>query len=172
MAFWYVLALTMLLPLPVPAQSKTLDTHKIAGAYHYNFENGDVQGETFQSTNTLEIVELGPETVYFHTTLEFFNNHVCELSGIAEINGSDLVYRHMSLDDKQCTFHIRFSDELISFDDIESCARDYTCGARGGYIGTEFPVKSRTMIERLDDVLASDSYKKAVANYNAAKTPH
>lgn len=56
----------------------------IAGSYQHSFDNGDVQGEHFKSTDTLEIKSASDTSIAFKVHLEFFNGHECEAAGQAE----------------------------------------------------------------------------------------
>lgn len=150
--------------LAMTANAAGLDLDKIAGLYVTHFQNGDVGGDKFWSDNVLELVKVSPDTAFFRTHLEFYNGHECELSGVAEISGASLVYRDPR---QQCELHIDVADGKIAFDDRDYHCREASCGARGGYSGATFALKSRRPIGYMQRLLASSEYRDAVKEYAA-----
>src|SRR5262245_52699828 len=85
------------------ADAASLDIDKVAGVYKYSFRNGDTSGAKYTSENILEIVKVSSTTAYFRVHLEFFNGHLCEESGVAQVVNRTLVYRgEVNSDGKQC----------------------------------------------------------------------
>ncbi|UWZ86377.1 hypothetical protein [Occallatibacter riparius] len=50
----------------------------IMGEYRHSFENGDVEGEKYRSTNVLSRFDS-----HYELALEFYNGHTCEREGNA-----------------------------------------------------------------------------------------
>jgi hypothetical protein len=75
-----------------PAVAADIDIDKIAGVYKKQFRNGNISGDKYDSEDILEIVKTSPSTAYVKTHLEFFNGHVCNIYGVADVKGSALVY--------------------------------------------------------------------------------
>lgn len=140
----------------------------IAGVYKHTFTNHSaVDGSAFKSEDILEIVKVSPTTAYIRTHLEFFNAHICDLSGIADVRGDQLVYDRMSGDDDQrCLFTITVSGDKLTFADPDGICRSSTCGARGGYDDEGFPRKERRPIGYLAKLLASKEYQAAMHEHD------
>ena len=110
----------------------------IAGTYRNRMPNGDVQGDSYTTTDTLTLRPVGPASLHFDVELNFFNGHTCSLSGGALFrqNGSFV------FDDKPenasptelplCHLAIIPTATGIRFKDITGGCKAY-CGARGGW---------------------------------------
>ncbi|MCX7360233.1 MAG: hypothetical protein NT015_19090 [Alphaproteobacteria bacterium] len=115
------------------------------GRYEDRFENGLVSGETFESTNVLDVLRIDDQSALVEIGLEFYNGHECSFSEVFHVEGEALVYREQGTSDpaEQCTMTItRTSDAMVLHDENYGCAHG-TCGARGGYDGISLPVASR-----------------------------
>jgi hypothetical protein len=121
---------------------------KIAGRYRHRFQNGDVQGDRFTSTDTLTIRRVGTASIHFDIELNFYNGHSCSLSGGAlyRKDGSfvfDDLSANNDLDDTlACRLAIVPSAGGVKFYDLNGGCRTY-CGARGGWDGEGFTFKER-----------------------------
>jgi hypothetical protein len=116
-----------------------------AGVYERHFQNGLVSGETFESTDRLDIVPIDADSAYVEISLSFYNGHECGFSGVFQAEGADLVYREREPPDyrEQCVLAIsRTNGEMVLGDKDGACRQD-TCGARGGYDGASLPVSSQ-----------------------------
>jgi hypothetical protein len=143
---------------------------KLEGLYTHRFRNGDVSGAKFTSTDKLAIVRVDRGAAFFRTELNFFNGHICELSGIAEAEKGALVYRDDSRGPEEpCRLRLVPGRGRIKFEDVEGHCRKESCGARGGYDGAAFKTASRRTLDELEKLKASDEYKEAVAEYEARK---
>lgn len=168
------------LPLPPAAE--------LAGVYKERFANGLVSGESYESENILELVEVSPDRMYVRLALEFFNGHQCSLWGVAHrerlSSGTErLSYRPrraemapLSAGDPPCQLSItleadpknaKASPQVTLHDEGGGC-RMLTCGARGSYEGISFPSEKRRPIRYLPRLLASPQYNAAVEE---EKTP-
>ena len=97
---------------PVEAAQK-LDA--IAGSYRRSFENGDLQGDNFLSTDTLRITRLPRNQLKYDVHLEFYNGHECN-----------------------CVFELIPTAEGVKLSDPTGACREQDCGMRGGYNGAAF----------------------------------
>lgn len=55
----------------------------IVGSYQRSFPNGNVQGDSFLSTDTLKITALLNNAIHHSLDLQFYNGHECSLEGTA-----------------------------------------------------------------------------------------
>jgi hypothetical protein len=150
--------------------------NKIAGVYKTRFQNGTVDGHKYMSEDILEITPYGDSAAYVRYHLEFFNGHVCDVSGIAEERGQELVYDELQppRDKDHCRLTMHLSgDELVTEDkspqDGSSGCRVY-CGARGSFDGTKFPFSAKRSIRYMPRLLKSNEYQEAVKDYERAKS--
>ena len=144
----------------------------LAGVYKSSFENGLVTGETYRSEDILEIVPTAARAAYVRISLEFYNGHSCSLSGIAHVEGADLVYRESAskkVGDTLCVLHVRRTGAKIEISDEDGSCKAY-CGARGSLSGDSFPASSRRTIRYLPRLKASRQFKEALQE-DAARAP-
>jgi hypothetical protein len=124
-------------------------TAELAGRYTHSFRNGLVSGESFTTTDTLVIVPTDARHAMFDINLNFFNGHVCSLSGIARLEGQRLVYREAARlpEDPPCVLRFwRQGARLRWTADNNSC-RTY-CGARGSFTDGGMAWSSRRPLSR------------------------
>ena len=130
-----------------PAEGGKL-TAKIAGYYRHSFPNGDVQGDSFTSTDTLTIRPVGAASIHFDIELNFYNGDSCSLSGGAlyRKDGSfvfdDSPANNPSPDTPVCRLAIIPTGTGIKFNDINGSCKSY-CGVRGGWYGEGFLFSER-----------------------------
>lgn len=162
-----LLLTTSALAQPAPADP-------MAGVFKHRFPNALVSGETYQSEDILEIVPRTPATAYFRLHLEFYNGHVCDLSGIADRDKDRLTYHGpKDADGKACLLSIqRGADGIRISEDQNQACRAQSCGARGGYGNNpkgepDFKLSERREIRYLPRLLASSEYAAAVAEYDS-----
>lgn len=145
----------------------------LAGRYSKHFQNGLVDGSKYQSDNVVEIVPVDATHAYFRASLQFFNGHSCDISGVAKAVGNKLVYA-----EKQpayeggdtCRLTISASGKSLLLDDGEGTCRTY-CGARGTLSDFRFiPIASKRRITYMARLKASDEYQGAIADWKAGKT--
>lgn len=168
-----VIALILSLALPALAAAPGLPA-ALAGVYKHRFPNGDVQGDHFISEDILEVVPVSADAAYVRLHLEFFNGHVCDISGVARQAGEALVYDGPAdLDGKPCRLTLAARrDGVHIFEDENGACRAQTCGMRGGYgykadNPPDFTPAQRRTIRYMPRLLASDEYKSALAEYRA-----
>jgi hypothetical protein len=132
-----------------PAEGKKLAA-RIAGQYRHRFPNGDVQGDTYTSTDTLTIRPVGRATIHFDAELNFYNGHTCSLSGGAlyRKDGSfvfDDSPANTLPDIPACRLAIVPTSKGVKFKDITGGCKNY-CGNRGSWNGEGFTFSERVAI--------------------------
>ena len=139
----------------------------LAGVYKKTFQNGNIDGGKYQSEDILEIVKISPTTAYVRTHLEFFNGHVCNIWGVAKVEGDGLVYHgETNSQGKQCLLSVKLQGGKVTLDDKDGACAIGTCGNRGMYNGTAFELKKRRAIRYMDVLENSDQYKDAVDEHD------
>ena len=150
-----------------PSMAQNLDIGKIAGVYKSPFKNGNIDGDKYVSEDILEIVRVSPTAAYVKTHLEFFNGHVCNIHGVADIERSALVYHGPdNVEGKPCELSVKIERGKITLNDKDGHCAIGTCGNRGMYNGTAFDLNRRRPIRYMDILLRSDDYKSAIAEHN------
>jgi len=147
---------------------------KMAGVYKHAFDNELVTGEKFKSENVLEIVPYKTGAAYFRIHSEFYNGHMCDISGIAVATTDRLVFNGPNDDSgAPCTLTIHPASDGVHIYETETMAcKNETCGERGGYgyrpdASPDFKLTDRKPIRYLPRLLASTEYADAVRNYTA-----
>lgn len=143
----------------------------LAGRYSQHFRNGTVDGAHYWSDDVVEIVPIDRRHAYVRVSTNFFNGHVCGLSGIAAAEGKALVYRDPAPADPagaRCVLTLRRSGPNLRFDDGDGGCKGY-CGARGGFADATLPWPSRRPITYLARLKASRAYREAVAAWRAGR---
>ena len=137
------LALAALAPAAALAGDGSVDVGKLEGVYRKRMPNGDSAGAKYTTTDVLRLVRLDKGAAYFDIALNFFNGHMCELSGIARAESGALVYRGATgVGDEICELAIKPARGRIGFADADQRCRS-TCGARDGYDGAWFSIAGR-----------------------------
>jgi hypothetical protein len=141
----------------------------ISGVYKSRFQNGLVDGTKYKSEDILEIVKVSPREAYVRVHLEFYNGHLCSISGIARAEGDALVYRPHQDYGEQCALSLREEKgSLVFTDPSDNCKLQY-CGARGSFRGESFPLKNRRDIRYMRVLLNSREYAQAIAERDGKK---
>ena len=130
-----------------PAEGGRL-ARSIAGRYRHTFANGDVQGHSYRSTDTLTITPVGKASISFDAELSFFNGHSCSIGGGAlyRKDGS-FVFDDDPADavpgDDVCHLAIVPTPKGVTFKDLNGSCKMAHCGARGSLDGAEFTFRER-----------------------------
>jgi hypothetical protein len=166
-------ALMLALALPAVAAAPGLPA-ALAGVYKHRFANADVQGDHYTSEDILEIVPVDGDAAYVRLHLDFYNGHICDISGVARQAGESLVYDGPAdTDGKPCRLTLASrGDGVHIFEDENGSCRNQTCGARGGYGfkadgPPDFTPAQRRTIRYLPRLEASAEYKAALDEYRA-----
>jgi hypothetical protein len=140
---------------------------KLEGIYTYSFHNGLMNGKKYISRNKLQLLQVAASAAYFNVHLEWANGHVCNVSGVAQVeaNEAELVYRKPSIDGKVCKLTIESKQGGIEIGDEAGACRLVSCGTRGRLDGVQFSFKSRAKIRR-DSVRQSPDFVRAWEEYN------
>jgi hypothetical protein len=139
----------------------------LAGVYKKQFHNGNIAGGKYESEDILEIIKVSPTTAYVKTHLEFFNGHVCNIRGIADLEGGVLVYHGPdNIEGKPCALSVAVVKGKVTLNDKDGHCAIGTCGNRGMYNGTAFELKRRRTIRYMDILLKSDDYKAALKEHD------
>ena len=140
---------------------------QIAGVYKMQFTNGDVNGDTYQSEDILEVVAVDDHAAYVRMDLEFFNGHSGRIYGIATYGKNSLIYDNSEKGDERCVVeYIWSSDKIVTkadYDKTPGC-RSYH-GARGGLDGITFLVKKKQTIRYMQRLKDSLQFKEAMEKY-------
>ena len=118
----------------------------VAGSYRHSFENGDVSGDHFLSTNRLEITAVSNSSIHFSVSLEFYNGHECSLDGTASYKRAGLFADQIRSQDPKfpmCVLEIVPGEQGVTLADPTGGCKMMSCGERGGYNGTAFAFKDR-----------------------------
>jgi hypothetical protein len=163
-----VAAVAALLATASLALAADLDVDKVAGVYKTSFKNGNIDGGKYQSEDILEIVKVSPDTGYVRTHLEFFNGHVCDIWGVANVEGDALVYRarEKNVKGNLCALSVRISKGKVVLEDKDGACAIGTCGNRGMYNGTAFDLKKRRPIRYMKVLTDSDQYKDSIDDHD------
>src|SRR5258706_11786870 len=129
------------------AFAASINIDALAVVYKKTFPNGNIDGGKYQSEDILEIVKISPTTAYVRTHLEFFNGHVCNIWGVAKVEGDALVYHgQTNSQGKPCLLSVKVRAGKVTLDDKDGACAIGTCGNRGMYNGTAFDLKKRRAI--------------------------
>jgi hypothetical protein len=149
-----------------PARGSQL-IDRIEGVYKRRFESSTGAGEKRSAENTLEIVRVSRERVFFRVHLEAPNDSICSLSGLARYSLKGvLVYEDPDPPadpaDAPCVLQFEESGpELRILDPGHPCTRRH-CGIRGGFHGQAFPLSARSPIRNIERLRSSRQYKEAL----------
>ena len=143
---------------------------QLSERYSTHFKNGDVSGDTYWSDNVLEVVPVNAEAAYLRIETQFFNGHMCSLSGIGRMEGEALVYQEppFMAGEKPCRLTVRRTGKDIVLQDADGACRVGHCGARGLFDGQTFPASSRRAITYLPRLRASREYQAALKTWAAS----
>lgn len=117
----------------------------IAGHYRHSFKNGDVEGDTYTSTDTLRITKNSDDSIRYSLALSFYNGHECSRSGVAHYKAGGMFVDQTQEDptEKACFFEIIPTAKGVQLGDPTGACRETDCGARGGYVNESFSFSQR-----------------------------
>ncbi|MGH8819863.1 MAG: hypothetical protein ACREWJ_01030 [Rhodoferax sp.] len=117
----------------------------IAGHYRHSFQNGDIDGDKYTSTDTLHIARASENTIRYSLHLNFYNGHECNRSGIATYKAGGMFVDQTNdpTEAKACFFEIIPAAHGVSLGDPTGVCRESDCGARGGYVNESFSFRQR-----------------------------
>lgn len=120
----------------------------IAGTYRRSFANGDVQGDKFTATDTLEIRRAGDDAIHYDVYLEFFNGHECNRTGVAKYRRNGAFVEQTKVEtpaagSKLCAFEIIPAADGVQLRDVTGMCKMESCALRGGFNGAVFKFSER-----------------------------
>jgi uncharacterized protein len=126
--------------LPGDETEAAKQSEAINGRYVHSFSNGDVQGDTYRSKDTLNISRLSGDSISYSLDLNFFNGHSCSRKGVATYRkGGFFVEKSKGVTaEKTCYFEIIPTEDGVKLGDPTGACRETDCGARGGYTSAGF----------------------------------
>jgi hypothetical protein len=175
----------LLASIPALAAS-TLSIDDVAGVYKRRHEIAmhAEPASREQAENILEVVKVSPREAYVRVRLIFDNGHLCSLYGIANVEGSALVYRKPDTIsvfagrgkpfrsvETECILSLKRDGNRLVFDDKDDVCRASMCGARGILRKASFDLKSRRVIRYMPRLLASREYAEAMRDAQQRRKP-
>jgi hypothetical protein len=130
-----------------PAEAKR-KIAAIVGGYQHSHRNGDTSGDTYWTTDTMDIEKVSDRSIRYSLELYFYNGHECSREGEATYTS-----RGVFLDQEQndsgdiCYFEIIPTTAGIKLGDPTEKCRDNSCGNRGTYDHAYFSFKRRTPLK-------------------------
>jgi len=147
------------------------DLDRAAGVYKRDFANGDVSGDHYKSEDVFELVKLSPKTAYFRIHSEFYNGHVCNVWGVADLMPDALTYfGPVNFQNQPCVLKFTADARGLHVTDVDGACRAEDCGERGGFgsgSDVSYPFAARRPIRYMPRLVASKEYKSAVAEHEA-----
>lgn len=167
-----VVALICAFTIDCEAQSESAAfLARVAGVYRHQFQNGNINGEKYQSEDILEVVPVDDRAAYVRMDLEFFNGHSGSIYGIATYGKNSLIYDNREEGEKRCVVEYVWSSEKVvtkaDYDKTPGC-RTYH-GERGSLDRAEFLVKSKRTIRYMQRLKDSPQFKQAIEQYRKAR---
>ena len=119
---------------------------RMAGNYSETFDNGNVHGEEYRSTDRVAIYPLHAGRAKILLDLNFFNGHTCHVYGDATLIGEKLIFRDRDILPiaPPCRLAIWREGRSLRWEDNGTC--QFHCGSRGGLSGGRIPIASRRAI--------------------------
>lgn len=175
----------LFLMLSAPALAADITPAKLAseieGVYKHRFQNGKIvsgkaPGETDESYESEDIIELlayDEANIYFRVGLQFYNGHVCSISGIAGYENGAFIYRdtEVPLDgNSSCKLKISLTKTALQITDREtpdalsSCKMH--CGVRGSLSDYKIAKSAKRKIRYINRLKASRQYIQAVQAFS------
>lgn len=140
---------------------------RVAGVYKAQFQNGNIDGDKYQSEDILEVVPIDDHAAYVRMTLEFFNGHSGGIYGIAIYRKDSLMYDNGKDGDQRCIIEYIWSSEKVvtkaDYDKTPGCS--FYHGARGSLDSAEFLVKRKQTIRYMQRLKDSREFKEAMNAY-------
>jgi hypothetical protein len=144
---------------------------RVAGVYKSQFQNGNIDGDKYQSEDVLEVVPVDEHSAYVRMDLEFFNGHSGMIYGIATYGNNSLIYDNHKPGDERCIVeYIWTSDKVVTKADYEKTPGCTTYhGARGSLDHAEFLLKKKQTIRYMQRLKDSRQFKEAMDEYQKQK---
>jgi hypothetical protein len=148
-------------------QAEPLKIGILAGVYRVPVTVNTIGSKRpLRTEHVLEVIPYREGSFYINT--EINGHHACTLSGIAEVEGSRLVYHSVPGEDDPlpaCTFSLRLQANRVVVDDAEGACRKLYCGVSAGFDGVSFDAKLRRSLGNLSKIRSTAGYEEAVSVY-------
>jgi hypothetical protein len=156
---------------PASASDSAAFLARVAGVYKSQFQNGNIDGDKYQSEDVLEVVPVDEHSAYVRMDLEFFNGHSGMIYGIATYGNNSLIYDNHKTGDERCIVeYIWTSDKVVTKADYEKTPGCTTYhGARGSLDQAEFLLKKKQTIRYMQRLKDSRQFKEAMDEYRKQK---
>ena len=144
------------------AEERMTAAQSLAGRYSRHFQNGLVSGEKYWSDDVVEIVPIAADAAYFRVSLQFYNGHTCDVSGVATADRDRLIYHEPSAPPggaTHCVLTLARAGANFEIADKQSCRAH--CGARG-MLDWRLPFNSKRPITYMARLQASREYQEAL----------
>lgn len=143
-------------------ESRDLST-KLEGAYFNEHEIVSIKkDQQLKGTDTLEVMNIDNNTIYFNSRLVFVQGNTCQISGIAKLKGGQFVYEKTTDNNGKCSLTLEFDDKTIKLLDYYDRCKEY-CSPRAYIHGATFNYKTRMFVDRRK-IYDSKEYKETVKN--------
>jgi hypothetical protein len=145
---------------------------RVAGVYKAQFQNGNIDGDKYQSEDILEVVPVDDQAAYVRMDLEFFNGHSGRIYGIAIYGKNSVIYDPGEAGDERCIVEYIWSAEKVvtkaDYEKTPGCIKYH--GARGSLDSAEFLVKKKQRIRYMQRLKDSREFKDAMERYRNQRT--
>ena len=143
----------------------------LSGRYSHHRKEGQVNGPDYWVDDVAEIVPVDESHAYFRLHSQFYNGHVCAISGVAQAQGDELVYTGSASDTfaggGPCRLTLRRKLGTLIWNDDNTCKAH--CGERGSLMGGSLPWSSKRSITYLQRLKGSREYQAALTEWRTAK---
>ena len=130
-----------------------------------------MDGPDYGVDDVAEIVPIDAGHAYVRLHLQFYNGHVCALSGVAEAQDGQLVYDGEAGDTfaggRPCRLTLKREGGALVWNDDNTCKAH--CGERGSFMGRSLPWSSKRSITYLTRLKSSREYQAALTEWRARK---
>ena len=141
---------------------------QLAGRYYRQFQDETVNGGKYVGQDIVEIVPVAPRAAYVRLHLDYYNGHICALSGVGQTRGGALVYDDAARFGDHCILTVRRSGRSLVLDDSAGRCSAY-CGARGNLSDVRISYASKRSIRYLARLKSSRQYQDALAEWRKEK---
>ena len=146
------------------AQSSRDPAEQLAGRYYRQFPDALVGGARYRGEDIVEIVPVAPAAAYVRLHLDYYNGHVCALTGIANATGDALSFDDGERFGAHCILTLKRIGPQLRLDDAAGSCSAY-CGARGTLSDVRLPYSSKRPIRYLAALRNSAQYRQAMIRW-------
>jgi hypothetical protein len=130
-----------------PAEAKR-KAAAILGSYRRKQHNGDTSGDTYWTTDTMDIESATDHSIRYSLEMYFYNGHQCSRQGEAKYTSRGIFVEEEQDDSGgKCYFEIIPTTTGIKLGDPTEKCRENSCGNRGTFDHGFFSFKARTPLK-------------------------